>query len=278
MENDKKYYWLRLKKDFFKRHDIRIIEAMPNGKDYILFYLKLLCESVDHDGNLRFNEEIPYNETMLSTITNTNVDIVKSAIDLFTSLNMMELMDDGTFYMNKVNEMIGSSVQDEHTRESTRLRVRAYRERQKQAQIEQNRYSNATCNGEIEKELEIDIEKDKDIKENNKENTEQSALSTSVDVVSEEEMMFNEFWKLYPKKIAKQQCLTAYRRIPKLKTTHKLIMDALNILVLSEQWKKANGQFIPNPLTFIHQRRWEDVNVASNNYTNEVLEDWINDR
>lgn len=114
-------------------------------------------------------------------------------------------------------------------------------------------------------------------KETNKEKeTEPMALSTSVDVVSEEEMMFNEFWKLYPKKRAKQQCLTAYRRIPKLKTTHKLIIDALNILILSEQWRKANGQYIPNPLTFIHQRRWEDINVESN--TNEVLEDWINDR
>jgi predicted phage replisome organizer len=105
---EKRYYWLKLKKDFFKRHDIRIIEAMPNGKDYILFYLKLLCESVDHDGNLRFSEQIPYNEDMLATITNTNVDIVRSAIKIFTQLNMMELMDDGTFFMSEVNKMIGS--------------------------------------------------------------------------------------------------------------------------------------------------------------------------
>lgn len=272
MEDTKKFYWLKLKKDFFKRHDIRIIEAMDNGKDYLLFYLKLLCESVDHDGNLRFSEQIPYNEKMLSTITNTNIDIVKGAIDLFTSLNMMELMDDGTFYMNEVNKMLGCETE-------WAKKKREYRERQKGlGQCPQNVLPMSDKSKSIEIEKEIDIELDKDIKENNKENTEQSALSTSVDVVSEEEMMFNEFWKLYPKKIAKQQCLTAYRRIPKLKTTHKLIMDALNILVLSEQWKKANGQFIPNPLTFIHQRRWEDVNVASNNYTNEVLEDWINDR
>lgn len=105
---EKRYYWLKLKRDFFKRHDIRIIEAMPNGKDYILFYLKLLCESVDHDGNLRFSDQIPYNEDMLATITNTNIDVVRSAIKIFTQLNMMELMDDGTFYMNEVEKMIGS--------------------------------------------------------------------------------------------------------------------------------------------------------------------------
>jgi predicted phage replisome organizer len=109
-EKDKKYFWLKLKRDFFKRHDIRIIESMPNGKDYILFYLKLLCESVDHNGNLRFSENIPYNENMLATITDTNVDIVRSAVKVFTELGMMEVMDDGTYYMTEVNKMIGSET------------------------------------------------------------------------------------------------------------------------------------------------------------------------
>ena len=160
---EKKYYWLKLKRDFFKRHDIQIIESMPNGKDYILFYLKLLCESVDHEGNLRFNEQIPYNERMLSTITNTNIDIVLHAIKVFTDLHMMEVLDDGTYFMSEVEKLIGSATQDEHTRESTRKRVAAHRERQKQAQIEEKRYSNVTCNGEIEieKEIEKDIDKDK---------------------------------------------------------------------------------------------------------------------
>ena len=109
-EKDKRYYWLRLKRDFFKRHDIQIIESMPNGKDYILFYLKLLCESVDHEGNLRFSEQIPYNEQMLATITNTNVDIVRSAIKIFSELRMMEVMDDGTYFMQEVCKMIGSET------------------------------------------------------------------------------------------------------------------------------------------------------------------------
>lgn len=109
-EKDKRYYWLKLKRDFFKRHDIQVIESMPNGKDYILFYLKLLCESVDHEGNLRFSEEIPYNEQMLSAITNTNIDIVRSAVKLFSGLKMMDIMDDGTYYMTKIEKMIGSET------------------------------------------------------------------------------------------------------------------------------------------------------------------------
>ena len=109
-EKDKRYFWLKLKRDFFKRHDIQIIEAMPNGKDYILFYLKLLCESVDHEGNLRFSEQIPYNAEMLATITNTNVDVVRSAVKIFSELHMMDILDDGTYFMNEVQKMIGSET------------------------------------------------------------------------------------------------------------------------------------------------------------------------
>ena len=108
MAEAKKYYWLKLKRDFFKRHDIIIVENMPNGKDYVLFYLKLLVESLDHDGNLRFSDTIPYNEQMLSTITNTNIDIVRSAMKIFTELNLIEILEDKTIYMNEVEKMLGS--------------------------------------------------------------------------------------------------------------------------------------------------------------------------
>lgn len=107
---EKKYYWLKLKRDFFKRHDIRIIESMPNGKDYILFYLKLLLESIDHEGKLRFSDTIPYNEQMLSVITNTNIDVVRTAMDVFKELNMADVFDDLTIYMAEVEKLIGSET------------------------------------------------------------------------------------------------------------------------------------------------------------------------
>ena len=168
MSEDKKFYWLRLKKDFFKRHDIQIIESMPDGKEYVLFYLKLLCESIDHNGMLRFSDDIPYSEDMLATITNTDKQIAYDALGHFFDLGMVEILEDGTFYLKQVESMIGQAEQDEHTRESTRQRVKAYRERKKQSSnnIETlpKRYSNVTCNGEIEKEIEIDIKESREKK------------------------------------------------------------------------------------------------------------------
>lgn len=105
-----KFYWFKLKEGFFKRHDIRIIKAMPNGKDYVIFYLQLLCESLSHDGNLRFSEEIPYNEEMLAIITETNIDIVRSAMKVLVQLNMIEIMDDQTIYLTKLQNMVGSTT------------------------------------------------------------------------------------------------------------------------------------------------------------------------
>ena len=120
----KKFYWLKLKRDFFKRHDIRIIEAMPNGKDYILFYLKLLLESIDHEGELRFSDAIPYNDQMLSVITNTNIDIVRSAMKLFVELKLVEIKSDETIYMEEVSKMIGSETKwAEYKRKGVKAKV-----------------------------------------------------------------------------------------------------------------------------------------------------------
>ena len=86
MAETKKYYWLRLRKDFFKRHDIRILEAMPNGKEYALFYLKMLAESIDHEGALRFSDTMPYSTEMLATIANTSPEIAEGAIEALINL------------------------------------------------------------------------------------------------------------------------------------------------------------------------------------------------
>ena len=125
-----KYYWLKLDRNFFKRHDIRIVEDMPNGKDYVLFYMKMLLESIDHEGSLRFSETIPYNEQMLATITNTNIDIVRAAMKIFTQLKMIEVLDDSTIFMTEVNGMIGSAANN-----SNAIRQQRFRDKQKTAEL-----------------------------------------------------------------------------------------------------------------------------------------------
>ena len=111
--NDSKvYYWLKLSKNFFDNHKIRVIEGLPNGKDYILFYLKLMCESTSHEGTLRFSDDIPYDEQMLATITNTNIDVAHNSLQIFGKLGMVKIDENGTYILPEVQNLIGKETGD----------------------------------------------------------------------------------------------------------------------------------------------------------------------
>lgn len=290
--NNKKYYWLKLDKNFFKRHDIRIVESMPNGKDYILFYLKLLCESTSHEGALRFSENIPYSQEMLATITNTNIDIVRSAINIFTNLKMMEILEDKTIFMLEVNKMLGCETE-------WAVKKRAYREQQKELSYSQKDNSR-TFEDNVLQELEKEIEKDKEIdiyiKEKEKENVlkekERESFAKNaenlqkkdifelqfeekeLEYVDEKEMMFDKFWQKYPRKVNKKGAKTSFLRIKNLKKEFDVIMQKLDLFINSKQWKDNNGQFIPHPQTWINQERWKDETREEKE--RNALEEWLN--
>ena len=56
MSPEKRYYWLKLKQDFFDNDAIKIIESMENGKDYIILLLKMKLRALKSDGYLRVTE------------------------------------------------------------------------------------------------------------------------------------------------------------------------------------------------------------------------------
>lgn len=126
-----RFYWLKLKKDFFKRHDIVYLGSLENGNKAVLFYLKLMLESVDHEGELRFNENLPYTPEMLASITDTDIEIVRSSLEQLEALKMVRITDDGTIVIDKVKTMIGSAVDNDNAN-----RQRRYRESQKSALLQ----------------------------------------------------------------------------------------------------------------------------------------------
>ena len=146
MAEEKKRYWLKLEKDFLDSKYIKIIKGVPNGGEYILFYLALMLASVDTVGHLRFTELVAYNEQMLASLTGTNIDIVRSAMKLFQELGMIRILEDGTIFMPEVPRLTGKESESAE-------RVRLFRERQKQIALQCN--SDVTkCNDNKEKEKE----------------------------------------------------------------------------------------------------------------------------
>lgn len=74
--------------------------------------------------------------------------------------------------------------------------------------------------------------------------------------------VFEEFWKIYPKKVGKGAARKAWKQVRAPTQTLSEISAALSWQTKTEQWQKNNGQYIPNPATYLNQRRWEDERTA----------------
>lgn len=110
-ENDsKRYYWLKLKKDFFQQHQIKVLKSLPNGRLYALIYLELLAESTSHEGELRYSKLLPYDIITLSAVIDEDKDNVEKAIETLINLELIEMLDDGTIFMREVQKLIGSET------------------------------------------------------------------------------------------------------------------------------------------------------------------------
>lgn len=162
---EKKYYWLKLPRNFFGKHYIKILRAKENGELLVLFYMWMLTEAIDHKGQLRYSEDIPYDEEMLAEASGFALHIVTQALQQFTKLQLVITESDGTLFMPKSIEMVGSES-------ASAQRVREYRERknskEKKPETVENTESNdnvTKCNADvqksnIEKELEKELEKE----------------------------------------------------------------------------------------------------------------------
>ena len=68
---------------------------------------------------------------------------------------------------------------------------------------------------------------------------------------------FDSFWKAYPKKVGKKEAQRAWQKASDLPSI-EIVLKAIEVQKSSDAWKKDNGQFIPNPATWLNQGRWED--------------------
>ena len=78
-----------------------------------------------------------------------------------------------------------------------------------------------------------------------------------------QETRFAEFWASYPKKIGKASCLKVWKKLKPTTELHEHIMIALESQKRSDQWQREGGRFIPNPLTWLNQGRWDDEPVET---------------
>lgn len=157
---DKKYYWLKLKEDFFEEDTLAWLEEQTNGKEYCLFYLKLCLKSLKTNGILIRNVGqilIPYDVKKLGEITKTDIDTVTVAMELFKKIGLIQILDNGEIYITQLEQMVGSET-----------KWAKYKKKERELKKLDNVQLLSNINPknvhtEIEKEKEKDIEKDIEI-------------------------------------------------------------------------------------------------------------------
>ena len=167
MADNKKYYYLKLKDNFFESEELVILQSMPDGYIYSDILMKLYLKSLKSEGRLMFKEHIPYNPTMLATVVRHPVALVEKALTLFKDLGLVDVLDNGAIFMLDIQNFIGKGSSEAD-------RVKQYRERIKNEKKllhctnDVQTYENRTPEKEIEKEIELatEIELETEIKNN----------------------------------------------------------------------------------------------------------------
>lgn len=225
MSENKKYYYLKLKENFFNKDEVKLLEQQENGFIYSNLYLKLCLMSLKGEGRLLFRNEIPYDEGMISAITNVPLDNVRAGLVLIQKLGLIKFVESGEIYMTDIQDMIG------HT-SSEGERKKLYRERLKTLQIgtlptfvpETVHQSKSKS-----KSKRLEIESYKDIRR------------------------FDEWYNLYNKK---------RHRADAVKEWHKLNPDENLFSKIIEHTTKyikvAQPQYRPDPERYIKNKRYED--------------------
>jgi predicted phage replisome organizer len=159
MSDNKKYYYLRLKDNFFDSDELKILESMKDGYLYSNILLKLYLRSLKNDGKLVVNDRIPYNAEMLASVTGHQIGTVKQALSIFKDLGLIDVLENGAIYMLDIQNFIGKGSSEADRKREYRQRIETDR-----TNVQTNlRQISEKSPPEIEIELEKDIEIEKEI-------------------------------------------------------------------------------------------------------------------
>ncbi len=155
MEKTKRYYWIKLKTDFFNLAEIDFLLSQKNGCQYIVLYQMLCLQTANNNGQLasRLGEIIvPYDPDKIVRDTKYfSKDTVIVAMDLFQKLNLIYVDEGNCLRISGFENMVGSE---------TNWAKEKRQQREKKKLLEGHCPENVLTEIDIEKEIDTDIEID----------------------------------------------------------------------------------------------------------------------
>lgn len=125
MSNNKKYYYLKLKENFFNSDEIILIESMQDGMLFSNILLKLYLLSLKFNDFLRLNENMNYSAQMIATLTRHKVGTVERALEVFYEFGLILSIADGSIYMADIEGMVGESSTEADRKRLARANAKA---------------------------------------------------------------------------------------------------------------------------------------------------------
>ena len=157
MSEPKRYFWLKLHKDFFQRKEIKRLRKIAGGDTYTIIYLKMLLRSIMSDGKLYFDGLEDDFASELALDLDEKEENVQITVAYLIKSGLLEMCSDDEYYLPDAKDNTGTET-------AVASRVRKHREKQKALQCNTDvTQVKHLCNGEIEKDIEKDIEIEKEI-------------------------------------------------------------------------------------------------------------------
>ena len=171
----KRYYWLKLKEDFFKKKEMKKLRKLENGDTCILIYMKMIILSLESENKIFFdNVEDTFAEE-LSLLLDEDVDDVQRTLDFLEKVNLMETINDGEYFLPQGTTLTGSEC-------SSAERVRKHRANKKSNKENKSCIDDDSCNKSVTLDIDTDIDEDKEIEQDgNKEIDENKNLDKNTE-------------------------------------------------------------------------------------------------
>lgn len=157
MSEPKRYFWLKLHKDFFQRKEIKRLRKIAGGDTYTIIYLKMLLRSIMSEGKLYFDGLEDDFAAEMALDLDENEENVQITITYLLNSGLLEMRSDDEYYLPDTKNSTGYET-------AVAARVRRHREKQKALHCNANVTEvKHLCNGEIEKEKELHKEIHKEL-------------------------------------------------------------------------------------------------------------------
>lgn len=135
MQDNKRYYWIKLKTDFFNQDTIDFLLSQTNGCEYVVLYQMLCLNTANNNGVLSTNIGeiiVPYDVDKIARDTKYfSEDTIRVALELYKKLGLIYEDKNFLLQITNIDEMVGSNYNDEHYKEQNRIRQQRYRDKQK---------------------------------------------------------------------------------------------------------------------------------------------------